>query len=50
MLGCIEHSDLLRHTHKTEGLGACRQLRHEPIEYSIIAASYIAGPAEDRIA
>ncbi|KAK0231960.1 hypothetical protein EDD85DRAFT_792871 [Armillaria nabsnona] len=47
MLRCIEHNSLLRHTNKTEGLGACRQLRHE---YSIIAASYNAGPAEDKFA
>ncbi len=50
MLRCIEHNDLLQHTHKTEGLGAWRQLRHEPIGYSIIAASYNPGPAEDKFA
>ncbi len=44
---CIEHNALVRHTHKTEGLGTCRQLRHG---YSIIAASYNAGPAEDKFA
>ncbi len=44
MLRCIEYNDLPTKPK------AWRQLRHEPIGYSIIAASYNAGPAVDKFA